>query len=50
MLNEAPDSNDVKCIANIVLTEVPNSDDATHIGNNMRLTAVSTQQFSVATI
>ena len=48
MLNEAPNSNDVKHVANIVLNEALNSNDAKHVGNNVRLTAVGTQQFSMA--
>ena len=49
MLNKVPNYNDVKCIANIILNEVPNS-EATCIGNNVHLTTVSTQQFSKAAI
>ena len=45
-----PNNNDVKCIANIVLNEVPNSNDSTRVGNNVHLTAVGTQQFSMAAI
>ena len=49
MLNEASsNNNDVKRVANIVLNETPNSNDATRVGNNMRLTAVGIQQFSMA--
>ena len=47
MLNEAPINNDVKRLANIVLNEASNSKDATRVGNNVRLTAVGTQQFSM---
>ena len=51
MLNEIPNNNDDMCVANIVLNEVPNSNDAKRVGNNVRLTAVGAQQFSmVATI
>ena len=50
MLNKAPNNNDVKCVANIVLNEAPNSNDATRIGNNERLTTVGAQQFSMAAI
>ena len=50
MLNEAPNNNEVKHIANIVLNEAPNSNDATCVGNYVRLTAVGTQQFSMADI
>ena len=48
MLNEAPNNNDVKRVANNV-NEAPNSNDATHVGINVRLTAVGAQQFSMAT-
>ena len=50
MLNEAPNNNGIKCAANIVLNKAPNSNDATHIGNNVCLTAVDAQQFSMAAI
>ena len=50
MLNEAPNNNDVKRIANNVFNEAPNSNDATRIGINVCLTAVGAQQFSMATI
>ena len=49
MLNEAPNNNDVKRVANNVFNEAPNSNDATRVGINVRLTAVGAQQFSVAT-
>ena len=57
MLNEAPKNNDVKRVANDikrvannVFNEAPNSNDTTHVGINVRLTAVGAQQFSMATI
>ena len=50
MLNEAPNNNEVKHVANNVFNEVPNNNDATRVGINMRLTAVGAQQFSMATI
>ena len=50
MLNEAPNNNDVKRIANNVFKKAPNSNDATHVGINVRLTAVGAQLFSMATI
>ena len=50
VLNEAPNKNDVKRIANNMFNEAPNSNDATHVGINVRLTAVGAQQFSMATI
>ena len=50
MLNEAPNNNGIKRVVNIMLNEVPNSNDATRVGNNMHLTAVGAQQFSMAAI
>ena len=50
MLNVAPNNNDMKRVANIVLNEAPNSNDATCMGNNVRLTAVGAQQFSMADV
>ena len=50
MLNEARNSNDVKHVANNVFNEAPNSNDATRVGINVRLTAVGTQQLSMASI
>ena len=50
MLHEAPNNNYVKRIANNMLNEVPNSNDATRVGINVRLTALGTQQISMATI
>ena len=52
MLNEVPNNNDVKCIANNVFNEAPNSNDATptRVGINVRLTAVGAQQLSMASI
>ena len=47
MLNEAPNNINFKRLANIVLNKAPNSNDATRVGNNMRLTAVDAQQFSM---
>ena len=49
MLNEAPNNNDVKRVANNVFNEAPNSNDATRVGINVRLTGVGAQQFSMAT-
>ena len=49
MLNESPNNNDVKRVANNVFNEAPNSNDATRIGINVRLTAVGAQHFSMAT-
>ena len=50
MLNEAPNSNDIKHVANIMLNEVPNYNDTIRIGNNVRLTAVDAQQFLMVAI
>ena len=50
MLNETANNNYVKRIANIVLNEVPNSNDAMCVGNNVCLTAVGAQQFSMVVI
>ena len=50
MLNEAPNNNDIKCVANIVLNKACNSNDATRVGNNVCLTAMGAQQFSVVAI
>ena len=47
MLNKARNNNDGTCIANVVLIEVP---DATCVGNNVCLTAMCAQQFSMAAI
>ena len=35
-------------VANIVLNEVPNSNNATHVGNTVCFTAMGAQQFSMA--
>ena len=50
MLNEAPNNNDIKRVANNVFNEVPNSNDDMRVAINVCLTAVGTQQFSKATI
>ena len=42
--------NDVTRVANMVLNEVPNSYDAMRVGNDVRLTAMGAQQFSMAAI
>ena len=34
-------------VANIMLNEVPNNNDATHVGSNVCLTTMGTQQFSM---
>ena len=48
MLNEAPNYNDVKHVANRVLNKAPKSNDTMCIRNNVRLTAIFAQQFSIA--
>ena len=50
MLNEAPNNNDVMHIESMVLNEMPNSSDATLVANNMRLTTMGAQQFSMVAI
>ena len=50
VLNEAPNNNDVMHIANIMLNEAPNINDDTRVGNNVRLTVMDAQQFSMAAI
>ena len=49
MLN-VPNNNEFRHIANIVLNEAPNINDAMRIGNNVHLTAMGAQQFSMAAI
>ena len=34
MLNEMPNSNDIRYVANIMLNEAPNSNEAVRIANN----------------
>ena len=50
MLNEVPNNNDVKRVANIALNEALNRNDATRVGNNVRLTVVGAQQFLMVAI
>ena len=35
---------------NIVLNKVPNCNDAMHVGNNVHLTAMGTQKFSMVAV
>ena len=49
-MNEVPNNNDIKSIANIVLNKAPNSNDTMDVGNNVHLTAVGVQQFSMVAI
>ena len=48
MLSEVPNNHDIKHVANIMLNEAPNSNDATLVGKNVRLTAMGAKQFSRA--
>ena len=50
VLNEKPNNNDVKRIANIVLNEALNCNDTTSVGKIVRLTAVGAQQFLMVAI
>ena len=50
MLNEVHNNNDVKRVANIMFNEVPNSNDTMCIGNNVHLTALGAQQFTMVPI
>ena len=50
MLNEAPNNNDIMRIASILLNETPNSNDTTRVRNNVCLTAVGVQKFSMVAI
>ena len=43
-------NKDVTRVDYIVLKEAPNSNDATHVSNNVHLTNVSAQQFSMVAI
>ena len=48
MLNKAPNNNDITRVENMVLDKAPNSNDATPVVNNMHLTTMGAQQFSMA--
>ena len=50
MLNETSNNNDVTCVANIVLNKVLNSNDTTHVVNNVCLTTMGAQIFSMVAI
>ena len=45
-----PNNNDVTCVANMVLNEAPNSNDPMRVANNVSLTTMDAQQFSMETI
>ena len=50
MFNQVPNNNEVTCVPNIVLNKEPNSNDTTCIANNVRLTIMDAQKFSMAAI
>ena len=50
VLNEVPNNSDVTRVANIMLNEAPNSNDTTCVKNNVCLTAMGIQQFSMAAV
>ena len=50
MLNKVPNNNDIKHVANIMLNEAPNSNDTMRVRNNVRLTAMGAQQFTMVAI
>ena len=47
VLNKAPNNSDIMCVENMV---VPNSNDTTRVANNMNLTTMGAQQFSILAI
>ena len=49
MLNEVPNNNDDTHVENMV-NKAPNSNDATCVANNVCLTTMGAQQFSMAAI
>ena len=50
MLSEVLNNNDITHIESIVLNEAPNSNDARCAVNNVCLTTMGAQQFSMAAI
>ena len=50
VLNEAHSNNDFTQVANIMLNEMPNSNDATCKANDVHLTIMGAQQFSMVGI
>ena len=50
VLNEVPNNNDIMLVAKIMLNEAPNSNDTMYVANNVCLTTMSTQEFSMAAI
>ena len=45
-----PNNNDIMRVANIVLNEAPNGNDAMCVAKNVHLTTMGAQQFSMAAI
>ena len=50
MLNEVPNNNDVMHIENMVLNKVAKGNDAMCVVNNVCLTTIGAQQFSMVAI
>ena len=50
MLNKASINNNITRVENMVLNEPPNSNDATCVVNNVRLTTMGEKLFSMAAI
>ena len=50
MLNEAHNNNDIMHIRNFMLNEVPNSNEAMSVANNVCLTTMGAQQFSITAV
>ena len=48
--NEVPNNNDVMCIANIMLNELNNSNNAMRIANKVQLTTMGAQQLPMEAI
>ena len=49
-MNGAPNKHNIMYVVNVVLNEVPNSNDAIHVANNVQLTTMGTRQFSMTAI
>ena len=47
MLNEAPNNNDIRRVANIALNKVPNSSDATCVVKNVHSTTIGAKPCSM---
>ena len=47
MFNKVPNNNDATCVASIELYEVPNRNDSALVRNNVHITAMGAQQFSM---